>query len=57
METVDELCGILNDFKRMMADFGVESWRACATSSLRELKNPVIILEQIFREPGSVWRS
>ena len=25
METVDELCGILDDFKRMMADFGVES--------------------------------
>ena len=36
METVDELCEILNDFKRMMAEFGVESWRACATSSLRE---------------------
>lgn len=47
METVDELCEILNDFKRMMAEFGVESWRACATSSLRELENPVIILEQI----------
>lgn len=38
METVDELCEILNDFKRMMAEFGVESWRACATSSLRELE-------------------
>lgn len=25
METVDELCEILNDFKRMMADFG---WKA-----------------------------
>ena len=24
METVDELCGILDDFKRMMADFGVK---------------------------------
>ena len=52
METVDELCGILDDFKRMMADFGVESWRACATSSLRELENPVIILEQIFQRTG-----
>ena len=52
METVDELCGILDDFKRMMAEFGVESWRACATSSLRELENPVIILEQIFQRTG-----
>ena len=52
METVDELCEILNDFKRMMAEFGVESWRACATSSLRELKNPVIILEQIYQRTG-----
>ena len=52
METVDELCEILNDFKRMMADFGVESWRACATSSLRELKNPMIILEQIYQRTG-----
>ena len=49
METVDELCEILNDFKRMMADFGVESWRAC---SLRELKNPTIILEQIYQRTG-----
>ena len=52
METVDELCEILNDFKRMMAEFGVESWRACATSSLRELENPVIILEQIYQRTG-----
>ena len=49
METVDELCEIL---KRMMAEFGVESWRACATSSLRELENPVIILEQIYQRTG-----
>ena len=52
METVDELCETLNDFKRMMAEFGVESWRACATSSLRELENPVIILEQIYQRTG-----
>ena len=52
METVDELCETLNDFKCMMAEFGVESWRACATSSLRELENPVIILEQIYQRTG-----
>ena len=38
--------------KCMMAEFGVESWRACATSSLRELENPVIILEQIYQRTG-----
>ncbi len=52
METVNELCEILNDLKRVMADFGVTRWRACATSALRELENPVIILEQIYQRTG-----
>ena len=35
METVDELCGILNDFKRMMAEFSVNGAKTalCALAS------------------------
>ncbi|MCD8155247.1 MAG: HD domain-containing protein [Clostridiales bacterium] len=52
MEKVDAVCEILIDFKRMMQDFGVTEYRACATSALREMENPVIVLEQIFRRTG-----
>lgn len=46
------LCEVLNDFKRLMRDFGVEEYRACGTSAFRELVNPLIIIEQIYRRTG-----
>ena len=49
---VDELCEILQDFKKMMKEFGVEEYRACATSAFRELKNPILIIEQIYQRTG-----
>ena len=49
---VDYLCEILLDFKRMMREFGAEEYRACATSVFRELKNPIIVQEQIFQRTG-----
>ena len=52
VEKVDTICEVLNDFKRIMAEFGVEEWRACATSAFRELKNPLIVIEQIYRRTG-----
>ena len=51
-EMVDYLCEILNDFKRIMAEFGVTEYRACATSAFRELLNPIIVIEQIFQRTG-----
>ena len=51
-EMVDVLCEILNDFKRIMKDFGVTEYRACATSVFRELKNPNIVVDQILRRTG-----
>lgn len=48
MEMVDTLCEVLNDFKRIMQDFGVEEYRVCATSAFRELENPILIIEQIY---------
>ncbi|MDO5337109.1 MAG: HD domain-containing protein [Eubacteriales bacterium] len=49
---VDDLCEILTGFQDIMKEFGVEDYRACATSAFRELKNPVIIIEQIYRRTG-----
>ena len=51
-EMVDVLCEILLDFKRMMQEFGVTEYRACATSAFRELINPIIVIEQIFQRTG-----
>lgn len=51
-QMLDVLCETLNDFKRMMQDFGVVEYRACGTSALRELANPLIIVEQIYRRTG-----
>lgn len=48
-EMIDILCEVLNDFKRIMADFGAEEYRACATSAFRELENPILVTEQIYR--------
>ena len=49
---VDDLCEILLDFQKMMKEFGAEEYRACATSAFRELKNPLLIIEQIYRRTG-----
>ena len=46
------LCEVLNDFKRLMQDFGVEEYRACGTSAFRELVNPLLIIEQIYQRTG-----
>ncbi len=50
-EIVDSICMILNDFSKMMKEFGVSDYRACATSAFREMINPLIVQEQIFAEP------
>lgn len=52
METVDVICEVLLDFSRMMKEYGVEEYRACATSAFRELENPIIVAEQIYRRTG-----
>ena len=51
-ETIHYLCEILNDFKRNMREFGVTSFRACATSAFRELKSPALTVDQIYRATG-----
>lgn len=51
-ELVDELCRVLLDFKRMMKEFGVTTYRACATSAIRETKNTLILLDRIYLKTG-----
>lgn len=50
--TIEEICLTLNDFKRIMAEFGAESSQAYATSALREASNSLVILDQIKIQTG-----
>ena len=51
-QTIDEICNTLNDFKRIMADFGVDNCQAYATSALREASNCIVIIDQIKIQTG-----
>ena len=51
-ELVDELCQVLLDFKRIMKDYGVQEYRACATSAIRETHNTLILLDRIYLKTG-----
>ena len=51
-ELVDELCSVFLDFQRMMKEFGVEEYRACATSAVRESKNSIVLLDRIYQKTG-----
>ena len=51
-EMVTELCGVLNDFKRIMEEYQVDDYRACATSALREAQNVEIVLGKIYQNTG-----
>ena len=49
---MQELVGILRDFREIMQGYGVTSYRACGTSALRETKNIDIVRNLLFRETG-----
>lgn len=51
-ETVDELCRVLLDYQRVMKEYGVDAYRACAFSAIRETKNTMILLDRIFIRTG-----
>ena len=51
-ERMDELCQVLLDFKRIMKEFGVTEFRACATAVIRELESSSLILDRIFVKTG-----
>lgn len=51
-EMADKLCEVLKDFVRFMDEYRVVSYRAVASSSLREAENNQFILRKIFQNTG-----
>lgn len=51
-EKLDKLCYILNDFHRIMKEFQVIDYRACAKSAFREAKNCLMAMDLIFQKTG-----
>lgn len=49
---VEELCTVMQDFKNIMDSYQVETYRAFATSAVREAKNNLIVLEALYQRTG-----
>ena len=52
METLQALTGILLDYRRLMKEFGVSAYRACAKSAIRDAGNRLLVLDHIRRNTG-----
>ena len=51
-DKMDDLCRILKDFGRIMKQYKVDAYRAYGTSAIREIKNKMIVLDQIEQRTG-----
>lgn len=51
-ESAQRLGEVLGDFSRIMKEYKVTSYRACATSTLQEARNVWIVLEQVYQRTG-----
>lgn len=51
-DTVDHTCDILQGFKRLMNDYNIKTYRAVATSAIREAENRDYIVDQIKLKTG-----
>ncbi len=51
-ELTNQLCEVIGNYVRIMKEYKVTDYRACATSALRELKNPYLLVEQIYQRTG-----
>lgn len=51
-QMLEHLCQILKNYQDIMREYRVTDYRVCATSALRELKNPYIVVEQIYQRTG-----
>ena len=51
-ELVEELCRVLKDFSGIMKGYKVQSYKAYATSALRDARNNPVILDQIQVRTG-----
>ncbi|AOY75685.1 HD domain-containing protein [Clostridium formicaceticum] len=51
-EVVNEICEVLKGFKKLMSEYKVKTYRAVATSGIREAENKDYILDQIYSKTG-----
>jgi len=51
-DRVDELCGVLRDYREIMKGYRVEDYTAYGTSAIRETDNTMIVLDQIAQRTG-----
>ncbi len=52
MTKVDEVCEVLNDFRRIMKSYGSEDARVVATSALREIRADMLTRDYIEKHTG-----
>ncbi|NLU32392.1 MAG: hypothetical protein GXX04_07200 [Clostridiaceae bacterium] len=51
-ESVKKTCEAIRGFRRLMADYGVQEWRAVATSAIREAANRDCMIDRIRHQTG-----
>lgn len=51
-EKMDDLCRILKDFANIMKQYKVDAYKAYGTSAIREIKNMMIVLDQVEQRTG-----
>ena len=49
---VNEICDVLLGYKNLMQEYGVEEYLLQATTAMREAKNQVFLLDQIYSKTG-----
>ena len=52
LESLNELTRILTDFSRIMKEYKVSEYRACAKSAFREARNSLMVREHIRKKTG-----
>ena len=51
---VNEICEILQGFKALMEEYGVEEYKMQATTAVREARNQIFLLDQIYSKTGLI---
>ena len=51
-EKIEDLCEVLNDFRRTMQSYKVTDYKVCATSAFRESRNMLIMRDYIEKQTG-----
>lgn len=51
-QTIEEICHVLNDFKRILAEWDARNWQIYATGTLRDAGNALVVIDQIKIQTG-----